>query len=62
MIKKLFMLLLLKEEKGESMVESALIISLVGLSCVTALTLLGESMVTIFEEVNSALADIINTF
>ena len=56
MLKKV--LSILREEKGQGMVEYGLIIALVSIAVIAAITLLGGNLNNIFETINSTLRDI----
>ena len=49
---------LLKDEKGQGMVEYGLIIALVSIAVIAAITLLGGNLNNIFETINNTLRDI----
>lgn len=51
---------LLKDESGATAIEYGLIAALVSVAAITALTLMGQSLKTMFERVANALANAVN--
>jgi len=50
-----FLLEFLREEEGQDLIEYALLVALISLVCVTALTLAGSQVNTIFEKIKDRL-------